>query len=133
MSRESGSDSGVGVSVSPAVISPVSFFFFLSPCRNTEREREREREGEGKRSGCLKVCGRHVTCCAPLCSAILAFLFVNRSPSPSPPGDRFLFPQPNDFRDVTASNRRARTQKVQTGCGEEGGGGGGEKCKQIRS
>lgn len=49
----------------PAVISANFFFFFFFLQEYTETE-------GGKRSGCLKVCGRHVTCCT-----LLRLIFVS--------------------------------------------------------
>lgn len=103
----------VGPSVSPAVISSVSF----PPAeiqRKRGRERGRARERGGKRSGCLKVCGRHVMCCA-LVWLIYALELGFKSHQFDLCTRRSAFlAKPTNSGDVTA---RQKDTKVQKGCG----------------
>lgn len=83
------------------------------------------RDRGGKRSGCLKVCGRHVTCCT-----LLRLIFLRDPRFKSHSFDLFtwgliFFPQLIHFRDVTASNKQTTTQKFKWG------GGGGRRVKSV--
>lgn len=115
------------IGVNPSVFSsPLWSFFSLFSLLQDHRVRERERErGGGGRSGCLKVCGRHVTCCT-----LLALIFLFNSGFETNYFDsstRLLlsFSQQINFRDAAAQNRGTRTQKFKWGGGRLGREGGG--------
>lgn len=103
----------VSPSLSPAVISSVSF----PPAgiqRKRERERGRARERGGKRSGCLKVCGRHVMCCSLVCLIYASDLGFRSHQFDLCTRRSAFLAKPTNSGDVTA---RQKDTKFQKGCG----------------